>query len=79
MGMEKVSVLKKMEYSKYQTFFYINLRVTTQKKSRTEIYTEIKEETEGNIIEYHHTEIIDNNKKAKKQWRHSLTRKLKIE
>lgn len=79
MGIEKVSVLKKLEYSKYQTFFYINSRVTTQKTSKSEIYTVIKEETEGNIIEYHHTEIIDNNKKAKKQWRHSLTRKLKIE
>lgn len=62
----------------YETFFYIHLTVTTQKKKKKSraVKYNIKKETEGKIIKYHNTKITDSNQKTKKQW---ATRKQKIE
>lgn len=63
-------MLKKKHYCIYETFFYVNLMITTKKKKKIQagIYNIQKEETERKIIESHHTKITESDKMAKKQW-----------
>ena len=48
-GTEIRCIQKKKDHCMYETFFHINVIVTTQKKSKTETHTITKEETEEKL------------------------------